>query len=133
VSLLLDTHVWIWSQEAPEKLGSRTIGLLTNRQNALYVSTISTLEIARLVMDETIALSEPLHSWISETLRALECGTMEISHEIANEAYSLPGSFHKDPADRILVATARIYELILVTMDERILKYSRVKSQDARL
>ena len=133
MSLLLDTHVWIWSQEAPEKLGSRTIGLLTNRQNALYVSTISTLEIARLVMDETIALSEPLHSWISETLRALECGTMEISHEIANEAYSLPGSFHKDPADRILVATARIYELILVTMDERILKYSRVKSQDARL
>jgi PIN domain nuclease of toxin-antitoxin system len=124
--------VWIWSQEAPEKFGARTTGLLADRQNALYVSAISTLEIARLLMDGTIALSEPLNSWVSETLRALECGTMEVSHQIAIEAYSLPGSFHKDPADRILVATARIYELTLITMDKRILHYSHVKSQDAR-
>jgi len=132
VSLLLDTHVWIWSQEAPEKLGARTIGLLTDRRSALYVSTVSTLEIARLASNGTIALSESLHSWISETLKALECGTIEVSHEIAVEAYSLHGPFHKDPADRILVATARIYELTLVTMDGRILEYPRVKSQDAR-
>lgn len=133
MTLLLDTHVWIWSQEAPEKLGELTTRLLTDRQNVLYVSTISTLEIARLLMVGTVALSEPLTSWVSETLRALECGTMEISHQIAIEAYSLPGDFHKDPADRILVATARIYDLTLVTMDERILQYSHVTSQDARL
>jgi len=133
VTLLLDTHVWIWSQEAPEKLGELTTRLLTDRQNVLYVSTTSTLEIARLLMVGTVALSEPLTSWVSETLRALECGTMEISHQIAIEAYSLPGNFHKDPADRILVATARIYDLTLVTMDERILQYSHVTSQDARL
>jgi PIN domain nuclease of toxin-antitoxin system len=125
--------VWIWSQEAPEKLGELTTRLLTDRQNVLYVSTTSTLEIARLLMVGTVALSEPLTSWVSETLRALECGTMEISHQIAIEAYSLPGNFHKDPADRILVATARIYDLTLVTMDERILQYSHVTSQDARL
>ncbi|MGA2261646.1 MAG: type II toxin-antitoxin system VapC family toxin [Acidobacteriota bacterium] len=133
MTLLLDTHVWIWSQEAPEKLGELTTRLLTDRQNVLYVSTTSTLEIARLLMVGTVALSEPLTSWVSETLRALECGTMEISHQIAIEAYSLPGNFHKDPADRILVATARIYDLTLVTMDERILQYSHVTSQDARL
>jgi PIN domain nuclease of toxin-antitoxin system len=133
VSLLLDTHVWIWTQEAPEKLGAHTTGLLVDRQNVLYVSTISTLEIARLLRIGTIALSEPLYSWVSDTLKALECGTMEISHRIAIEAYSLPGDFHKDPADRVLVATARIYELTLVTMDERILQYSHVKSQDARM
>jgi hypothetical protein len=90
-------------------------------------------EIARMILVGTVALSEPLTSWVSETLRALECGTMEISHQIAIEAYSLPGNFHKDPADRILVATARIYDLTLVTMDERILQYSHVTSQDARL
>jgi len=133
VTFLLDTHVWIWTQEAPEKLGELTTRLLTDRQNVLYVSTISTLEIARLLMVGTVSLSEPLTSWVSETLRALECGTMEISHQIAIEAYSLPGDFHKDPADRILVATARIYDLTLVTMDERILQYSHVTSQDSRL
>jgi PIN domain nuclease of toxin-antitoxin system len=133
VSLLLDTHVWIWSQEAPEKLGAHTIGLLTERQNALFVSTISTLEIARLLMAAVISLSEPLHSWVSATLRALDCGTLEISHKIAIAAYSLPGDFHKDPADRLLVATARAFDLTLVTMDERILSYAHVGSQDARM
>lgn len=133
MSLLLDTHVWIWSQEAPEKLGARTTRLVTDREKALYVSTISTLEIGRLLTAGVIELSEPLVSWVSETLKALECGTMEISHQIAIAAYSLPGSFHKDPADRLLIATARIYDLTLVTMDERILQYPHVKSQDARL
>jgi PIN domain nuclease of toxin-antitoxin system len=132
VSLLLDTHVWIWSQEEPEKLGVRTTGLLTDRRKALYVSTVSTLEIARLASNGTIKLSGSLSSWISDTLKALECGTIEMSHEIAMEAYSLPGTFHNDPADRILVATARLFEFTLVTMDERILGYPRVKSQDAR-
>jgi PIN domain nuclease of toxin-antitoxin system len=47
-------------------------------------------------------------------------------------AYSLPGDLHNDPADRLLVATAKIYEMILVTMDERILRYSQRRSQDAR-
>ena len=110
----------------------RTTGLLTDRRNALYVSTVSTHEIARLASNGTIRLSESLGSWISDILKALECGTIEMSHEIAVEAYSLPGRFHKDPADRILVATARLFEFTLVTMDERILRYPRVKSQDAR-
>ncbi len=133
MSLLLDTHVWIWLQEAPEKLGARTRSLIVDRQNTLYVSPISTLEIARLVAAGTISLSEPVGDWVSETLGALECGTMEISHSIAAEAYSLSGNFHRDPADRILVATARIFELVLVTADERILNYPHVESQDARV
>ena len=133
MTLLLDTHVWIWSQEAPEKLGRRTTRLLTDERNALHVSTVSSLEIARLVNTGTIVLSGSLNSWVAETLDVLSCGTLEISHQIAIGAYSLPGVFHKDPADRLLVATARIYALTLVTMDERILGYPHVKSRDARL
>jgi PIN domain nuclease of toxin-antitoxin system len=133
VTFLLDTHVWIWSQEAPEKLGRRTTRLLTDPRTGLYVSTVSTLEIARLAKDGTIALSGSLDSWVNETLDALSCGTLEISHRIAIGAYSLPGHFHKDPADRLLVSTARNYELTLMTMDERILRYSHVQSHDARI
>ncbi len=133
MTFLLDTHVWIWLQEAPEKLGPQTTRLLSDLRNALYVSTVSTLEIARLAKDGTIALSGSLRSWVSETLDSLSCGTLEVSHEIAIGAYELPGTFHKDPTDRLLVATARIQGLTMVTMDERILRYSHVKSRDARL
>jgi PIN domain nuclease of toxin-antitoxin system len=78
-------------------------------------------------------LSGSIGSWVSETLDGPSCGTIEISHPIAIGAYSLPGDFHKDPADRLFVATARIHELTLVTMDETILRYSHVKSEDARI
>jgi PIN domain nuclease of toxin-antitoxin system len=132
VRLLLDTHVWIWSQESPERLGRRAARLLQDLRNRLYVSTVSTLEIARLVKDGTISLSDPLQSWIADTLAELQCGTLEISHEIAIGAYALPGTFHRDSADRLLVATARLHELTLLTMDERILGYAHVKSVDAR-
>jgi PIN domain nuclease of toxin-antitoxin system len=132
VRLLLDTHVWIWSQEAPDRLGCRTTRLLTDLRNVLFVSTVSSLEIARLAREGIISMSGSLQSWITDTLAVMNCGTLEISHDIAIGAYELPGHFHKDPADRILVATARLHELTLLTMDERILRYPHAKSQDAR-
>ena len=132
MSLLLDTHVWIWSQECPEKLGPKAAARLTDPDVSLHVSTISTLEIARLVATDAIELDGSLRSWIQETLGALRCSTLEISHEVAIGAYSLQGEFHKDPADRILVSTAQLLDLTLLTADEKILSYSEVKTQDAR-
>ncbi len=132
MSLLLDTHVWIWSQEAPRELGSRARELLVDPQQTLYVSPISTLEIARLVAGGTIQLSGTLREWVKDTLEALQGITVPVSHEIAAEAYSLPASFHKDPADRLLAATARRHQLTLITADERLLQYAHVNTQDAR-
>jgi PIN domain nuclease of toxin-antitoxin system len=132
VSLLLDTHVWIWSQERPDELGTEATRLLTDPRVSLYVSTASTLEIARLVATGAIELSEPLISWVTETLASLSCKTVEISHAIAAEAYALPPGFHKDPADRILAATARLEHLTLLTADERILDYPHVEALDAQ-
>ena len=130
--LLLDTHVWIWSQECPEKLGPKAVASLTDSETTLQVSTISTLEIARLVAMGFIDLEGPLRKWIDDTLDALRCATIEVSHGIAVGAYTLPGEFHKDPADRILVATALLYDLVLLTADEKIIAYPHVRSQDAR-
>ncbi len=132
MSLLLDTHVWIWSQECPEKLGPKATVCLTDSETTLQVSTISTLEIARLAALGFIELEGALRAWVNDTLDALRCATVEVSHDIAIGAYTLPGDFHKDPADRILVATARHYELVLLTADEKILAYPHVRSQDAR-
>lgn len=132
MSLLLDTHVWIWSQERPDELGPEATRLLTDPQVTLYVSTVSTLEIARLVAIGAVELTDPLISWVTETLGSLSCKTVEISHAIAAEAYALPPGLHKDPADRILAATARLEHLTLLTADGRILEYPHIETLDAR-
>ena len=132
MKLLLDTHVWTWSQEHPEKLGRRAVKLLLAAEHGNAVCMISTLEIARLLAAGEVALSMPLRSWVEQSLADLAAETVPVTHEVAMEAYALPGKFHKDPADRLLVAAARCHELTLVTADDRILQYAKVRSLDAR-
>lgn len=130
--LLLDTHVWVWTQEQPERLGPRTKRLLVAGEHENVVCAISTLEIARLIAAGEIRLTIPLAEWITQSMAELAAKTVSMTHEIAMEAYALPGTFHRDPADRILVAAARRDGLMLVTADERLLAYSHVRTQDAR-
>ena len=132
MSYLLDTHVWIWSMESPAEVGPVARALLENPENPLFVSSISTLELARLQATGVIEPGGPLLAWIADAVEILGASTIEVSHEIAVEAYQLPGSFHSDPADRVLVATARIHELEMLTADRRILDYPHVKSLDVR-
>jgi len=96
------------------------------------VCPISTLEISRLVAAGDIELSMPLSDWIAQSMADLSAQTVSVSHEVAMEAYALPGAFHRDPAGRLLVATARRNGLTIVTADERVLAYPHVHSQDAR-
>jgi PIN domain nuclease of toxin-antitoxin system len=130
--LLLDTHVWIWSQNDPAQLGPQARRLLTARANENHVCTISTLELARLNALGVVRVSVPLSDWVQRALLALDARTVEVTHAMAIEAYALPRDFHKDPADRLLVAAARCEGLTLLTADERILAYSEVRSRDAR-
>jgi PIN domain nuclease of toxin-antitoxin system len=132
VKLLLDTHVWVWSQEQPEKLGRRTARLLVAAEHVTSVCPVSTLEIARLAAVGEIALSIPLRQWVEQSLADLQAETVPITHEVAMEAYALPGAFSRDPADRVLVAAARHYGLTVITADDRILAYRDVRSHDAR-
>jgi PIN domain nuclease of toxin-antitoxin system len=132
VKLLLDTHVWVWSQEDPERLGPQARRVLVDREHENHVCTVSTLEIARLLATGAVDLSIALREWIQGALHAIEARTVEISHEITMEAYALPEPFHKDPADRLLVAAARCHGLTLLTADERILTYRSVHTRDAR-
>lgn len=132
MDLLLDTHVWIWASEQPEQLGPETRTTLRNAENGLFVSPVSSLEIARLVEVGRISIKGNLLDWVTESLAVLTCKTAELSHETALEAYLLPGEFHRDPADRILVSTARRRALTLVTADRRVLDYAHVQTKDAR-
>ena len=124
--------MWIWSQERPDRLGRRAARLLLASRHVNRVCTVSTLEVARLLAAGHIALSMPLRDWIQQSLAALAAETVPLSHEMAIEAYALPGAFHRDPADRVLVAAARLQGWTLLTADDRILEYRDVRSLDAR-
>lgn len=132
MKLLLDTHVWVWTQEEPQRLGPRTKRLVLGAEHETAISPMSTVEIARLVAAGEIELSIALAEWVTRSMADLAARTIAVSHEVAMEAYALPGSFHRDPADRVLVATARQDGLTLVTADDRILAYPHVRTQDAR-
>lgn len=132
MNILLDTHVWVWSQVDADQLGPISLAELADERNKLFVSTVSTMEIARLVQQDLFSLQISMDHWVRESLAALQCNSLELSHEAAIEAYNLPGSFHKDPADRMLVATARTQNLTLITADTKILAYTGVRTLDAR-
>lgn len=119
MSFLLDTHVWIWTQEQPDCIGPVSRAMLETTPEELCVSAVSSLEIARLVAGGLLELKGRLDRWVRTAMDSIE-------------AYKLPGRFHKDPADRLLVATARVRDMTLVTADERILDYRSVRTLDAR-
>jgi PIN domain nuclease of toxin-antitoxin system len=83
------------------------------------------LEVACLSLASKITLNTSLDFWIENSLKIVGALCVSITKEIAIESYSLPGVFHKDPADRIIVATARLENAILITEDDKILNYAQ--------
>jgi PIN domain nuclease of toxin-antitoxin system len=132
VKLLLDTHVWVWAVEDLRQIGRKTRALLKDPANERFVCAVSALEIARLVWSGDITLQIPLHEWVARSLEDLRADSLPVTVEIAVEAYHLPEPFHRDPADRQIVACARLHELSMVTADERILNWQHATSLDAR-
>ena len=125
--LLLDTHVWIWAAEQREnELSSRLLKLIdaASRDGRVLISAISMWEIAMLVERNRIALSaEPL-KWIEKAVSIPGVRIIGLTPRIAVGSTRLPGHPHADPADRILMATARDAGARLVTRDKLILQYA---------
>ena len=132
MKLLLDTHVWIWTQEDPDELGANARQMLLDGANELLVSSVSTLEIARMVSIGRLILTKELRQWVRDGLSSIQARSVAVDHEIAAQSYQLPEPFHRDPADRMLVASARLHDCTLVSADRLILEYAHVRSADAR-
>lgn len=123
--LLLDTHVFIWLVFAESTLKQKTVLETAALTGGLQVSAITCWEISMLTARGKLKLGMPCLEWVEQALMTPGISLVEISPPIAVEANYLPGTFHGDPADRILVATARVKNLTLATRDNQILKYSR--------
>jgi PIN domain nuclease of toxin-antitoxin system len=129
--LLLDTHVLVWAEEDRD-LGKACRKLLLDPRNELFLSPVSSLELARLASLGRLTFKQPLSRWIDDARLHLQFRDVPMTHEVALESYALPGDFHRDPADRMLVATARLGGLTLLTADDLILAYPHVEAIDAR-
>lgn len=126
--IILDTHIWFWwNQDSPDLTNFQKEIIENSRADGIGVSTISLIEISRLVNRGRLVLCKPLNEWFSLALAEEGVLLISITPAIAIESYSLPGEFHKDPADRIIVATARTYDCHLITNDINILAYPHVK------
>ena len=123
---LLDTCTIIWAVSEPSKLSEPAASALRDEEMEASISPISCAEVACLAERGKIALTRHWKQWFDENLSLNEWEVLDITLGVAQEAYSLPGSFHRDPADRILVATARVHGLTLITADQKLLAYPHV-------
>lgn len=124
--LLLDTHIWLWYVEATDSdLGPvRDTLIRANADLGLSVSVLSAWEVAMLDAERRVALSLECSAWIDRALSAPGIHLQPLTPAIAITSTRLPGFPHRDPVDRILIATARLTGATLVTRDRRILDYA---------
>jgi PIN domain nuclease of toxin-antitoxin system len=119
MNLLLDTHIWIWNHLAPWKISSEVNGTLAASENELWLSPVSIWELVVLVEKKRVELDKNLHDWVEQSKRELMLREVPLTWEVASEL-RFTILKQRDPVDRFLVATARIYDFTLVTADENL-------------
>ncbi len=126
--ILLDTHVWVWWVHGDVSLPTPLRSLLdVSEESGIAVSAISCWEVAKLVERGRLVLPCPVFDWLRQALGYPGVRLVELTPRICVESTQLPGAFHRDPADQIIVATARVLAVPLVTVDGKILAYPHVK------
>ena len=123
----LDTHVLIWLTRGEDKLGTasrRKFQDATEAGGTLFVPAIVIWELGLLAAKGRISLTKPPTAWVEEALAPDWIALAPLTPEIALEANDLPGTFHANPADRLIVATARVLGLALATRDANIIEYA---------
>jgi len=123
--LILDTHILIWYVEGIN-LSESQVALIDQMRDkaSLYISAISIWEIALLVSKERIALSIDIDEWIQRVASITGLNLMDLSIPILTQSCTLLNYEHKDPADRMIIASARSINAHLITHDQKIIDYA---------
>jgi PIN domain nuclease of toxin-antitoxin system len=124
--LVLDTHVWIWLVQGDPTLAPETRDMIRAAANTgnLRIAAITLWEVAVLASRGRIELSEQTLPWLEDAVARSGTVVEPLTPRVAAESCQLPGSFHRDPADRIIVATSRLTRAALMTRDRSILDYA---------
>lgn len=126
--ILLDTHIWLWSIYDSPQLDAGDAEIIETNIERICVSVTSFWEIAMLSQKRRLDLGMPASAWFIKVFDQSKIRLLPITPAITAEAYELPGRFHPDPADRMIVATARLHDCLLMTKDEKIQKYAFVET-----
>jgi PIN domain nuclease of toxin-antitoxin system len=123
--ILLDTHIWIWWVNGEHNKLPAHIWHFLNKmpKKDIYISIISCWELAKLVEKQRISLSISVTEWLEEATEKLGITVIPLEMEIIIEACQLPQPFHQDPMDQLIVATSRVKNLDLLTLDGKITAY----------
>jgi PIN domain nuclease of toxin-antitoxin system len=127
---LLDTHTWLWWVTEDRRLSRRAQSAIarSQRDGDVWVSLISIWELAKKVEKKQLVLDRPLDQWLDGATTVTGLHLAELTRPILVESCRLPQPFHGDPADQIIVATARHENAALITRDARLRSYSSVRS-----
>ena len=128
--IVLDTQTLVWWTTKPEFLSKRALRKIEAeaKKGKLLISSISILEIYLLVKKKKIGFSVDIDTWLATIEKSSDFEFIPVNNRIAAKSVTLPEPFHNDPADRIIVATARESGAALITSDARIRKYPHVQS-----
>lgn len=126
-ALLLDTHIWFRYQVNPKVLRVSTVHALDKAaaENRVYVSVISVWELAMLERNGRLELSGGADRWTQEALSKPGISLLPLSREITIESVSLPEPMQQDPVDRLLLASARVERMTMVTSDAKIQSFAK--------
>jgi len=128
--IVLDTHVWLWFISNPELLSrkARKDVEFALQEEKIFISSISAWEIALLVSSQRLKLTLDVSDWIAKSEMLPYFHFIPVDNSIAIRSVNLPEPLHRDPADRIIIATAISLGACLLTKDEKILNYPHVKT-----
>ena len=128
--IVLDTHVLVWWLGGDKRLSRAAARAIRGAQadENIVVSGISAWELATLVVRGRVQLTLDAGDWLARAAAIDGVRFQPVDNAIAVESVVLPGEFHRDPADRIIVATARKLDASLVTADEKIRSYAHVRT-----
>ena len=123
MNLLLDTHIWLWSHLDPDRLGKRAKAVLQDTTNRLWLSPISVWEFLLLAERGRLKMggNTTPTDWVEAAMSRAPMQDAPLTREVAIRSPSIRLT-HDDPADRFIAATADVYELTLITADERLLR-----------
>lgn len=127
--IVLDTHIWVWWVHGDSQLSQAHSTILQqHEQTGLGISAISCWEVAKLVEKGRLTLPHTIDQWMKLALGYPGIALLPLEPEIAIESTRLPHPFHNDPADQIIVATARVHQCPVITIDKKISDYPHVQA-----
>jgi PIN domain nuclease of toxin-antitoxin system len=129
VRVLLDTCAVLFIAQDPNRLSKGTRDALVDPNNEVFASVVTAGELACLTDRKRIVLPRHWKTWFRACVDLNGWNLLALTIAIMEEAYSLPDPIHRDPVDRILIATSRQEDMTIITTDRLILDYPHVKSR----